>query len=64
MTPIKKILKILSQIIGYLFFSNAFIIIYFGIRYQAVDQILLILLKVAANAALGFVFLHLGKNRK
>ena len=63
MTQFKKILKIVSKIIGYLFFFNTFIIIYFGIKYQfqAVDQILL---KVIANAALGFVFLYLGKNRK
>tara|TARA_B100001057_G_scaffold354283_1_gene356241 strand:- start:601 stop:816 length:216 start_codon:yes stop_codon:yes gene_type:complete len=63
MAQIKKILKIVSKIIGYLFFFNTFIIIYFGIKYQfqAVDQILL---KVVANAALGFVFLYLGKSKK
>ena len=60
MTSFKKILKIVSKIIGYLFFFNTFIIVYFGIRYQAIDQSLL---KIAANASLGFVFLYLGKNK-
>ena len=61
MSSFKKILKIISKIIGYLFFFNTFIIVYFGFRYQAIDQFLL---KTTANAALGFVFLYLGKNKK